>query len=243
MQRVPKFCYVSKYQASDSLHYNAVQVLSSSWDGRPFGHNRHGPKIGGCAPFGRLGPHLTQHGQDRGLPSYQVASWSIQLLGHNRHEPKSVGCAPFRGQPGPSSNTMSPGPRPTYVPSGISIHRAVWSQQTQAKNWWAVPPFQKGAGSKSNTMSPGPRPIYVPSGILIHPAVWPQLTWAKKWRGCCAHFWAGDGSPFNTVWPGLKPTSTPSGILINPAIWPKQTWVEKWGLLCPLFGSGSWVPI
>ena len=30
----------------------AEQVLSSSWDGRPFGHNRHGPKIGGCAPFG-----------------------------------------------------------------------------------------------------------------------------------------------------------------------------------------------
>jgi len=25
------------------------QVLSSSWDGRPFGHNRHGPKRGeGC---------------------------------------------------------------------------------------------------------------------------------------------------------------------------------------------------
>jgi len=23
------------------------------WDGRPFGHNRHGPKIGVCAPFGR----------------------------------------------------------------------------------------------------------------------------------------------------------------------------------------------
>jgi len=28
------------------------QVLSSSWDGRPFGHNRHGPKMGGCAPLG-----------------------------------------------------------------------------------------------------------------------------------------------------------------------------------------------
>ena len=31
------------------------QVLSSSWDGRPFGHNRHGPKIGGCAPYGEAG--------------------------------------------------------------------------------------------------------------------------------------------------------------------------------------------
>jgi len=33
-------------------------VLSSSRDGRPFGHNRHGPKTGGCAPLGELGPHL-----------------------------------------------------------------------------------------------------------------------------------------------------------------------------------------
>jgi len=26
-------------------------MLSSSWDGRMFGHNRHGPKIGGLCPF------------------------------------------------------------------------------------------------------------------------------------------------------------------------------------------------
>jgi len=26
-----------------------IQELSSCWDGRPFGHNRHGPKVGrGC---------------------------------------------------------------------------------------------------------------------------------------------------------------------------------------------------
>jgi len=33
-------------------------------------------KLGGCAPFGReeLGPHVTQCGLGRGLPSYQVAS-------------------------------------------------------------------------------------------------------------------------------------------------------------------------
>ena len=55
-------------------------MLSSSWDGRPFGHNRHGPKIGwGAVPFfGRwvreLGLHLTQCGIGRGLSSYQAAS-------------------------------------------------------------------------------------------------------------------------------------------------------------------------
>jgi len=33
-----------------------MQELSSCWAGRPFGHNRHGPKSGsGCC--GGLGPH------------------------------------------------------------------------------------------------------------------------------------------------------------------------------------------
>jgi len=54
------------------------QELSSNWDGRPFEHNRHGPKIeGGCAPI-----------------FWGGRSWSL-------------------------SNTMSPGPRPAAVPSGI----------------------------------------------------------------------------------------------------------------------------
>jgi len=29
-----------------------LQVLGSSWDGRPFGHNRHGPIGRCCDPFG-----------------------------------------------------------------------------------------------------------------------------------------------------------------------------------------------
>ena len=44
------------------------QVASSSI--QPFGHNRHGLKIGAASPpFGEveLGPHLTQRGQGRGL--------------------------------------------------------------------------------------------------------------------------------------------------------------------------------
>jgi len=75
---------------------------------------------------------------------------------------------------GSPSNTMSPWPRPTSVPSYIVIHpAAVWSQYR--------PMGQKvGAASvletvsPSNTMWPGPRPV--PSGIVIHPAVWPQYT-------------------------------------------------------------------
>jgi len=40
------------------------------------GHNKHGPKTGGCALFnGReLGPNLTQSRLDRGLPGRQVSS-------------------------------------------------------------------------------------------------------------------------------------------------------------------------
>jgi len=87
-------------------------------------------KLGGCAPFfeGELGPHLTQRCLGRGLPSYQVASWFIQPFRYNRHGRKVGGCDPFRGGAGSSSNTMSPWPRPTSVPSGILMHPAIWPQ-------------------------------------------------------------------------------------------------------------------
>jgi len=64
------------------------QVLSSSWDGRPFGCNRHWPKS-----WGVLDPHITQCGMGKGLPPYQLASWSIQPFGHKLHWPKIGGCA------------------------------------------------------------------------------------------------------------------------------------------------------
>jgi len=103
-----------------------VQVLSSSWDGRPFGHNRHRPKIGGgCTPLevGDLSPYVTQCGLGRGLPLHQVAPWSIQSFGHNRHGPKIGGgalCPPFwEGVAGSRSSTMWSGPRPTSILSGI----------------------------------------------------------------------------------------------------------------------------
>ena len=44
------------------------------------------------------------------------------------------GCgAPFIGGAASPSNTMSPGPRPTSIPSGILIHPAFWPQQTWAE--------------------------------------------------------------------------------------------------------------
>jgi len=43
-----------------------------------------------------------------------------------------------------TSNTMSPGPRLTSVPSGILIHPAVWPQRTWAENWGQCPFFFGG---------------------------------------------------------------------------------------------------
>jgi len=88
-----------------------------------------GQKLGGyCWEGGCWVSYLTQCSLGQGLPSYQVASWSLQPFGHNRRGPKckSGGCALFREKLGPPPNTMSPGPRPTSVPSGILLHPAVW---------------------------------------------------------------------------------------------------------------------
>jgi len=53
------------------------QEVSSSWDGQPFGHNRHGSKIGGAVPIlGGDGPHLTQCRLGRDLPLYQVQTFN-----------------------------------------------------------------------------------------------------------------------------------------------------------------------
>jgi len=39
--------HIVKYR--DSLPWAVQQELSRCWDGRPFGHSRHGPKVGkGC---------------------------------------------------------------------------------------------------------------------------------------------------------------------------------------------------
>ena len=59
---------------------------------------------------------------------------------------KLGGLCPFGGA-GSTFNTMWPGPRPTFVPSGILIHPAVWPQQTWAENWGGLCPFRRGSWS------------------------------------------------------------------------------------------------
>jgi len=106
-----------------------------SWAIQQFGHNRHGPKIGGPL-FGRgeLSPHLTQCRLHWGLAPCEVASWSIQQFGHNRYGPK-IGAMPLwvRGAGSPS-NTMWPGLRPTCMPSFILMHPTVWSKCRRYEN-------------------------------------------------------------------------------------------------------------
>jgi len=52
------------------------------------------------------------------------------------------------GGAGSTFNTVRPRPRHTYVPNGILIHPAVWSQQTRAEIGGTVPLYWGGgAGS------------------------------------------------------------------------------------------------
>jgi len=68
--------------------------------------------------------------------------WRGRLFGHNRHGLKSGGpLCPFLRGDWSLSNTMSPGTRPTSVPSGILIHPAVWPQLTGPKSWGCYMPL------------------------------------------------------------------------------------------------------
>jgi len=69
------------YERSRNILQGGIekQLLSSSQDGRPFGHNRHGPKReGGTLPLSEGGarspPHLTRCGLGRGLSLYDPPS-------------------------------------------------------------------------------------------------------------------------------------------------------------------------
>jgi len=82
-------------------------------------------------------------------------------------------------------------PRPTFVPSFILIHPAVWLQQTwtsdctdackacarKFRRWKVAVPLSVGQLNLHLTQcGRGPRPNCVPSFILIRPTVWPQCT-------------------------------------------------------------------
>jgi len=110
------------------------QVLSTSWDGRPFGHNRHGPKIEGLCPFlGELGPHLELN--VAWAKAYFRIKWHFDPsrrlatidLG------RQLGAVPpfWERELGPHLTQRRLGQGlPLYHASGILIHPAVWPQHT-----------------------------------------------------------------------------------------------------------------
>jgi len=92
---------------------------------QPFGHNRHGPKVGAAVPLsGELGLHLTQCRLGRGSPPY--TKWHLDPSGRlaKTDMGRKLGAVPLIGGGSPS-NTIWPGPRPTIVPSGILIYPTV----------------------------------------------------------------------------------------------------------------------
>jgi len=42
------------------------------------------------------------------------------------------------------SNTKSPGPTPSFIPSDILIHAAIWQQQIWTENWEGCAPLGEG---------------------------------------------------------------------------------------------------
>jgi len=76
------------------------------------------------------------------------------------------GSVPFFSAGGAGSpsnpNTMSLGPRPTSLPSGILIHPAIWPQQISAENGGLCPFGGRGAGFPTSTLWPAPRSTCVP---------------------------------------------------------------------------------
>jgi len=85
-----------------------------------------------------------------------VAEMGDRLATMDMNRKLGGGCAPLGQGAGSPSNTMSPGPRPTSLQSGILIHSAIWPQQTWAENCGAVVRWGRGAGpgQKIETLSP-----------------------------------------------------------------------------------------
>jgi len=132
------------------------------------------------------------------------SSWDEWPFGHNRHGPKKGVCpffgCPFLGRAELPSHTMSPGLRPTSIPSGILIIPAIWPQRT-----WAAPssecPLSLVLNSESPTSFAARRRPCHPStvsermyasrvglGSTKHVFVLVTLTfdlWPPKWEKTC----------------------------------------------------------
>jgi len=144
-----------------------------------------------------------------------------------------------QGGVGSPSNTVSPGPRPTPVPSGMLIHPAVWPQQTWAEIRGCAPSGGRELGPDLTQCGQGKAYHY--TKWHLDPSSRLATTDMSRKLGALPPFWAGRGaeSPCNTMWHGPRLTSVPSGILIHPAIWREYMGRKSRGAAEPPFWGGG----
>ena len=112
-------------------------------------------------------------------------------------------CPTFFGRgAGSTSNTMWPRPRSTSVPNGISIHPAVWPQQTWAKNWSMCPFGRSWVPIKHNVAW---AEVYLPTKWhLDRSSHLATIYMGRKVRGCSAPvLWLGLGPQLTQCHLGL----------------------------------------
>ena len=112
-----------------------------------------------------------------------------------------VGVRFFLGRAGSPSNTKSPGPRPTSIPSGILVHPAVWPAMDIGRKLGGLCPFRGGELGPHLTqccLGWGLPPYQVVSWYIQpfgHNISGPKI-------GGSAPFWGrGAGFPSSTMWP------------------------------------------
>jgi len=129
---------------------------------------------------------------------------------------RKLGAVPLLGGAATPSNTTSPGPRPTSMPSGILVYPAAWPQRILVANWGLC---------RFRGTAPNLRPqCRVGRGLprtKWHLDPCSRLATVDVCQKLGAPLLSGEGagSPSNTKSPGLWPTSIPSGILMHPAVW------------------------
>ena len=115
------------------------------------------------------------------------------------------------------------GPRPTFVPSGILVHPAVWPQDIGQK-LGAVPLLGEGSWVRIQHNVAWAK-AYLHAKCHHDPfSRLATVDMGRKLGGkLCPVLGRGAGSPTNTMWPVARSTCTPSFILIHPTVWPQYT--------------------
>jgi len=159
----------------------------------------------------------------------QVPASSIQPFGDNKHgENLGVGPPSGNGATGSPSNTKSPGPRPSSIPTGTLMHAAIWPQQKWAENWGVGLRPLLGEGdwthlTQSRLCWGLPHARYQLHTFSRLAAI----NMGQKFGGSAPLLGRGERDPHLTQSPGPRPTSIPSDILIHAAIWPQQIWAKN----------------